>query len=111
MNGVLLRAKMAHLDSLARRLKWPCPTLQGQDVYVSRSKRIRFTRDTYTLRPSRVYVAGKRPCPLSPRDACEDGDKARESRAKWVVTKTQRTRSTRSGRASSTNRLLSDTRP
>ena len=48
--------------------------------YPSGAGRIRFTRDTYTLRPSRVYVAGKRPCHLSPRDACEDGDKARESR-------------------------------
>mgnify|MGYP001656718334 CR=1 FL=1 len=47
--------------------------------YPSGAKRIRFTRDTYTLRPSRVYVVGKRPCPLSPRDACEDEDKAREN--------------------------------
>ena len=79
--------------------------------YPPGARRIRFTRDTYTFRPSRVYVAGKRPCPLSPRDACEDGDKAEESRGKWVVTKTQRTRSTKSGEASSTNHLLSDTRP
>jgi len=54
-------------------------TFHAQDVYVSRSKRIRFTRDTYTFRPSRVYVSGKRPYPLSPRDACEDGDKVREN--------------------------------
>ena len=79
MNGVLLRGKVARLDSLARRLKRACPTLQGQDVYVSCPRRIRFTRDTYTFRPSRVYVAGERPCHLSSRDACEDGDKAREN--------------------------------
>ena len=111
MNGVLPRAKKTCLASPPRRLKWACPTLQGQNVYVSCPRRIRFTRDTYTFRPSRVYVVGKRPCPLSPRDACEDGDKAEESRGKRVVTKTQRTRSTKSGEASSTNHLLSDTRP
>ena len=54
-------------------------TFHAQDVYVFTAKRIRFTRDTYTFRPSRVYVSGKRPYPLSPRDACEDGDKAEES--------------------------------
>ena len=54
-------------------------TFHARNVYVFTAKRIRFTRDMYTFRPSRVYVAGKRPCPLSPRDACEDGDKARES--------------------------------
>ncbi len=48
--------------------------------YPPGAKRIRFMPKTYTLRPSRVYVAGKRPYPLSPRDACEDGDKAEESR-------------------------------
>ena len=34
-------------------------TFHAQDVYVSRSKRIRFTRDTYTLRPGREYVTAK----------------------------------------------------
>ena len=40
---------MAHLDSLARRLKRPCPTLQGQNVYVSCPRRIRCDQAGYTL--------------------------------------------------------------
>ena len=56
MNGVLPRAKMARLDSLARRLKQPCPTLQGQNVYVSCPRRIRFTLETYTFPTQNVYV-------------------------------------------------------
>ena len=59
MNGVLLRAKMARLDSLARRLKQPCPTLQGQNVYVSCPRRIRFTLETYMFYSRYVYVATK----------------------------------------------------
>ena len=56
MNGVLLRAKMTRLASPPRRLKWPCPTLQGQNVYVSCPRRIRFTLETYTLCSRYVYV-------------------------------------------------------
>lgn len=102
---------MTRLASSLSGLKQACPTPQNKNVYVSYSKRIRFTHDTYTFRPSRVYVAGESLCHLSARDACEDGDKAEESWGKRVVTKTQRTRRTRSGEASSTNHLLSDTRP
>ena len=47
---------MARLDSLARGLKGPCPTLQGQNVYVSCPRRIRFTLETYTFSPQNVYV-------------------------------------------------------
>ncbi len=77
MNGILPRAKMTRLASPPRSLKWACPTLQGQNVYVLLAIRIRSDQAGYTLRPSRVYVAGERPCPLSPREACEDEDKAR----------------------------------
>ena len=42
MNGVLPRAKMARLAPPARGLQRACPTPRGQNVYVSRSKRIRF---------------------------------------------------------------------
>ena len=56
MNGVLLRAKMTRLASPPRRLKWACPTLQGQNVYVSCPRRIRFTLETYTFSPQNVYV-------------------------------------------------------
>ena len=72
MNGVLLRAKMTRLDSLARRLKRSSPALQGQNVYVLLAIRIHYIK-------RRVYVAGERPCHLNPRDACEDEDKAEES--------------------------------
>ena len=47
---------MAHLASPARRLKRPYPTLQGQDVYVSCPRRIRFERETYTFSSQNVYV-------------------------------------------------------
>ena len=50
---------MARLDSLARRLKGPFPTLQGQNVCVSCPRRIRFTLETYTFSSQNVYVATK----------------------------------------------------
>ena len=56
MNGVLHRAMMARLASPARRLKRPYPTLQGQNVYVSCPRRIRFTLETYTFYSRYVYV-------------------------------------------------------
>ena len=54
MNGVLPRAKRPRRASPPRRLKWDPPTLKDQ-------KRIRFTRQTYTLGRARVYVTDKSP--------------------------------------------------
>ena len=58
MNGVLSRAKMTRLASPPRRLKWACPTLQGQNVYVATKQGIRSTEKPYALGDRRKEVDG-----------------------------------------------------
>ena len=55
-------------------------TFYAQDVYVSRSKRIRFAHDTYTPRGGRIYVRLTRPRMLVLLEKDETAQRGRHSR-------------------------------
>ena len=65
---------MTHLDSLARRLKRACPTLQGQNVYVSCPRRIRFEQYVYVATKQGIRSTEK-PYTLGDRWIEVDGGK------------------------------------